>query len=119
MSERFDLGDGEGTDDLEEALRQLQRGGRPEETTPKADSDATDEGKRAEERRQFEKQQEAERRDAREGIEDALTAIRDRQVEAAQAAPRRPWLTALKWSAFVPVLVRPWWYTRRAKTPVT
>ena len=105
MSERFDLGDGEGRDDLEEALRQLQRGGRPGETTPKADSEATDEKKRAEERRRFEEQQDSERREAREGIEDALTAIRERQVEAAQAAPRRPWLTAVKWSAFALISV--------------
>lgn len=100
MSERFDLGDGEGADDLEEALRQLQRGGRPGEKTPKADSEATDEEKRAEERRRFEEQQDSERREARDGIEDALTAIRARQVEAAEAAPRRPWLTVAKWSAF-------------------
>jgi hypothetical protein len=100
MSERFDLDDGEGRDDLEEALRHLQRGGRPGETTPKADSEAAEEEKREGERRRFEEQQDSERREAREGIEDALTAIRARQVEAAKAAPRRPWLTALKWSAF-------------------
>lgn len=101
MSERFDLGDGEGTDDLEDALRQLQRRTQPAETTPKADSEATDEEKRAAERRRFEEQRDAERRESREGIEDALTAIRRQQAEAAKAAPRRPWLTAAKWSAFV------------------
>jgi len=100
MSERFDLGNGEGADDLEEALRQLQRGGRPAETTPKADAEATDEETRAEARRRFEEQQEAERRKSREGIEGALGAIRKQQIAAAEAAPRRPWLTVFKWSAF-------------------